>query len=256
MPSLRELQKEFSSAVFGNDPSFGVHVRPHDGLNAESRVSIYRNNTFANFTDALQLTYPVVQRLVGEDFFRYAAARYIAQTPSMSGDLQEYGDTFPDFLRTFKPAAGLPYLPDVANLELAYEQVFYAAEPEPLDTLALSRIPEERYSDLRFSLNPASRLLTSAYPVLRIWQVNQDDFEGDQSVDLDSGGNQLLIIRRHFEVELQSLNEGEYVLLRALSNQLDFATACEQALEQQPDFNLPASFQHHVAQGTLTDFSL
>ena len=60
MPSLRELQREFSLAVFGNDPGFGAHVCPHDGLNAEHRVSVYRNNTFANFTDALALTYPVV----------------------------------------------------------------------------------------------------------------------------------------------------------------------------------------------------
>ena len=144
----------------------------------------------------------------------------------------------------------------MAGLELAYEQVFYAAEPDPLDTLALSRVSQERYEELHFTLSPASRLLASAYPVLRIWQVNQDDFEGDQSVDLDSGGNQLLIIRRHLQVELEPLSKGEYVLLQALSDQLDFATACEQALESQPDFNLPASFQHHVAQGTLTDFSL
>ncbi|MEE4379750.1 MAG: DNA-binding domain-containing protein [Candidatus Competibacteraceae bacterium] len=256
MPSLRELQTEFSRAVFGNELSFGAYVRPDGGLNPEHRVGIYRNNTFANFTDALQLTYPVVQRLVGDEFFSYAAAHYIGQTPSTSGDLQEYGDTFPEFLRTFKPAASLPYLPDVASLEWAYEQVFYAAEPDPLDTLAMSRIPEERYGDLRFTLSPASRLLTSAYPVLRIWQVNQDGFAGDQSVDLDSGGNQLLIIRRHLQVELEPLTEGEYVLLQALSDQLDFTTACEQALAQQPDFNLPASFQRHVAQGTLTNFSL
>ncbi|NJN47973.1 MAG: DUF2063 domain-containing protein [Candidatus Competibacteraceae bacterium] len=238
------------------NPSFSVHVRHHDGLSAEHRLGVYRNNTVANFTDALQLTYPVVQRLVGDRFFRYAAAQYIGQTPSTSGDLQEYGDTFADFLRTFKPAAGLPYLPDVASLEWAYEQVFYAAEPDPLDTLALSRVPEERYGELRFTLNPASRLMASVYPVLRIWQVNQDHFEGDQSVNLDSGGVQLLVIRRHLNVEIHPLTEGEYVLLQALADNLDFTTACEQALERQPDFNLPASFQHHVAQGTLIDFSL
>jgi hypothetical protein len=257
MPSLRELQQGFSAAVFADDLHFSAQIHGTGDLNGEQRLGIYRNNTVANFTDALRITYPVVCRLVGEGFFRYAAAQYIARTPSISGDLQDYGGTFPEFLRTFEPAASLPYLADVASLELAQEQVFYAPESDVLDTAALARVPPERYGELRFSLNPAGRLLTSPFPVLRIWEVNQDAYDGEQSVDLQAGGVELLVIRqRNLDVEIQNLTAGEFALLEALQEGDDFATACEKTLQAQPDFDLPAGFRHHVAQGSLVGFSL
>ncbi|MCP5423950.1 MAG: putative DNA-binding domain-containing protein [Gammaproteobacteria bacterium] len=257
MASLRELQQSFAAAIFANDHQFAAHIRSAGGLRGEQRLSIYRNNTQANFTDALRITYPVVDRLVGDGFFRYAAVQYLAQHPSASGDLQEFGGSFPEFLETFEAAAQLPYLADVARLELAQEQVFYAAEGDFLDTVALSRVPQERYGELRFILNPASRLLSSTFPILRIWQVNQEGYHGDQSVDLNAGGVELLVIRqRNMDVEIQNLSAGDCALLRALRDGQDFATACEQAMTAQPDFDIPAGFRRHVAQGALVGFSL
>ena len=69
----------------------------------------------------------MVEKLVGEGFFRYAASQFIRQYPSKSGDLNEFGYEFPEFLETFEPAAKLNYLPDVARLELAYHEAYYAS---------------------------------------------------------------------------------------------------------------------------------
>jgi hypothetical protein len=199
--------------------------------------------------------YPVVQRLVGEAFFQYAAAQYIARHPSRSGDLHEFGEHFPLFLPSFAPVAALVYLPDVARLEWAYHQVFHAASHPPLDLAALARVPAERQGALHFQLHPAARLLESAFPILRIWQVNQDGYRGDPTVDLAEGGVKLLVFRREtLDIEFQPLEEGEFSLLRALAGGCDFATACERAMAAQPDFDLPACFGRHVLQGVLVAF--
>jgi hypothetical protein len=254
--TLRELQLSFSRDIFsGSETGFGKQLRAN-GLNGDRRLQVYRNNTYLNFTAALQATYPVVQRLVGEGFFRYAAHSYITGYPASSGDLHEFGATFPDFLGRFEPAAAQSYLADVARLEWAYERVYYAADHAALDVGALAKVPTDCYGELRFVLHPASRLLSSAYPILGIWQINQEDYEGDQTIHLDEGGDRLLILRTpQLDVEIQRLAEGEFALLQALAIGHNFAAACELALEAQPDLDVPTCFRHHVMQGTLVHFS-
>lgn len=254
MNSLRELQLDFSQGIFDNSRlDFCRHIRAN-GLPPERRLQIYRNNTFASLTEALRQTYPVTQRLVGEGFFRYAAAQYISQYPSVSGDLHDFGGSFPDFLKGFEPASSLAYLPDLAELEWACDRVFYQADHLPLDTVALAGVPEGSQGALKFELHPACRLLASDYPLLRIWQVNQENYRGDPSVDLSEGGVRLLIMRPRLEVEIQALQEGDFMLLKTLSEGIDFATACDRALAAQPDFDLPTSFRRHLQQATLVDF--
>lgn len=257
MPGLRELQLGFAAAVLdGAEGNFDRHVQAA-GLSGARRLQVYRNNALLSLTGALEAVYPVARRVVGEGFFRYAAAQYIARHPSHSGDLHEFGEYFPLFLQSFAPAADLIYLPDVARLEWAYHRVFHAARHRPLDVAALARVPAERRGELRFQLHPAARLLESAFPIPRIWRVNQDDDDGDSLVDLSEGGVKLLIVRReNLEIEFEPLEDGEFDLLRALAGGCDFTTACERAMTTQPTFDLPTCFHRHVSQGVLVDFHL
>ena len=255
MLRLRELQLGFAAAVLDNvESDFDRYVRGA-GLSGARRLRVYRNNAVLGLTGALEAVYPVVRRVVGEGFFRYAAAQYIARYPSRSGDLHAFGEHFPVFLQSFEPAAELAYLPDVARLEWAYHQVFHAASHPLLDLATLAQVPVERRETLRFQIHPAARLLESAFPILRIWQINQDDHTDDPPVDLSEGGVKLLIIRdENLDIEFRSLEDGEFSLLSTLAADSDFATACERAMAAQPTFDLPTCFGQHVLQGTLVAF--
>lgn len=257
MLALHELQQRFATAVLGEDDS-GVERAIHAaGLTGAQRLQVYRNNTRLGLTGALAAVYPVVQQLVGEGFFHYAAAQYITRYPSRSGNLHEFGGPFATFLETFEPAAGLSYLPDVARLEWAYHEVFHAAHHAPLDLSALAAVPAERQGELRFQLHPAARLLESSFPILCIWQAHQNVDHDHPPVRLDDGGIKLMVFRHeNLDIEFQSLPDGEFHLLYALATGCNFATACEQAISAQPGFDLPASFRRHVLQGALTAFYL
>ncbi|MDQ5909420.1 MAG: hypothetical protein QG599_1515 [Pseudomonadota bacterium] len=257
MLRLRELQQDFAAAVLdGAQNGFEGQIQAV-GLSGARRLQIYRNNRLLNLTASLRATYPVICRLVGDGFFDYAAAQYIAAYPSRSGDLEEFGGDFARFLETFTPAAALVYLPDVAQLEWIYRQIFYAADHPPLDLAALAQVPAEQQGDLHFQRCPAARLLQSPFPILRIWQVNQEDYVGDAAVDLTAGGIKLLALRRdNFEIEFQPLAAGEFSLLSALNEGCAFAVACERALTAQPDVDLSACFSRHVLQGALVSFYL
>jgi hypothetical protein len=256
MCSLRSLQERFVSALF-NPSSTDVRLPLRaNGLDGERRLRIYRNNVSASLTEALRACYPVVERLVGEECFASMAARYIRSHPSTSGDLREFGGEFPEFLEDFPTTQALVYLPDVARLEWARQEIYHAPEAQAIDLVGLKHVPPDRYEDLRFRLHPASRLLVSPYPVLRIWQVNQPDYRGEGRVDLAEGGMHLLIIRRDLEIAMEPLGLGEYLLLSLLGEGHTLTHVCEQAMNAAPEFDLTDTLRRHLARKTLAGFSL
>jgi len=253
MHALRELQRSFAAAIFARQPeAFVPHVRSN-GLGAKDRVQIYQNNVFISLTEALADVYPVVAKLVGEEFFTFLARGYIRAHPSRSGNLHDFGAELAAHLAQLPEAAALEYLPDVAELEWARHAVFHAGEAGPLDAAALACVPESRQAELRFAIHPATRLVASRFPLLAIWQAHQCDPAGE--VRLDSGDHdRLLVARRDYEVRMDRLTHGELALLAAFTDDLAFGEACERALAAEPALDLGATLGRLVADGTLAGF--
>lgn len=256
MPGLRELQQAFSASL-RSDEATGITawVRA-DGLTGNRRVQIYRNNLVVTLTDALRAVYPVVERLVGDGFFRFAAHEFLHRYPSRHGNLHRFGREFGAFLGEFTPAKDHPYLPDVTRLEWARHEVYHAAEHAPLDPQSLTAVDPDRYRSLRFTLHPARRLLYSPYPVVRIWEVNQPDFGADQTVDLSASGDRVLVLRSNGEIEFHTLAPAEYRFLAAIHERHTLGEAVEAALEQDRDFDLNRALARHVQNGTVVEFNL
>lgn len=254
MPSLRELQREFVQGVLqAPSPDFLRHIRA-GRFAAERHFQVYRNNVFENLTAALKAVYPVIGKLTGEGFFRYAAATYVSRHPPHGGNLHDFGGEFAGFLADFPPVRELVYLPDVARLEWAWHESFHAADGSSFDIAALAAIPPEQHAGLRFALQPSARLVSSSYPVLRIWQVNQEEYAGDPAVDLGEGGARLLVIRRR-QVEIEPLGEGDFALLSGFAAGAPFALAAEAALQAQAGYDLATALRRHVVGGTLAGFA-
>lgn len=257
MPGLPELQADFCANIF--DRSNSDHIVDSiraNGLPPERRVQVYRNNVYTSLTEALRAVHPVVHKLVGDGFFGYTASEFITRYPSTSGDLHDFGNKFHEFLAEFAPAQSLPYLPDVALLEWYYHEAYHAAEHDPLELSRLAKVPPDRFVDLKLQLHPAARLLRSEFPVLKIWQVNQDDHTGDQSVDLDEGGDYLLIMRPAFEIEFHRLDRGDYMLLEALARGDVLSAAVDSVLTVEPAFELQKALTRFAQTQTLVGFSV
>jgi hypothetical protein len=255
MPSLRELQDAFAASLAG--PADGVLAFiVADRIAPDERLAVYRNNGRHNFREALRAVYPVVERLVGEDFFDHMADRYAVAHPSTSGDIHHFGAHLAAFLASFAPAAGLPYLPDMARLEWAMHEVFHAAAPPPFPLDRLAAVAEAEHAALRFVFSPACRLLASAWPVHRLWALNQPDVAWDDGFDIHGGGADLLVRRSGFEVELEPLGSAEFAMLERLAGGQALGEALDAVQDEAPGFDLAAFLQHHLLSATLCDFSL
>ena len=253
MPSLRELQQGFASALFAADgaaPSFGI-AAPAD---PSERIAIYRTAMFVNYRKALGATYAVVQRLVGAPFFNATVDGFVRAHASISGDLNVYGDEFGNFLADYPHARDLPYLPDVARLEWAIDEAQRAADcaraPETV-LAALGAVAPEDFVSVRFAVDPSCRLVVSPFPILRIWQVNQPDHQGDDTVDLVAGADALLIRRETTGVSLSQLAPGEHAFVGAIVAGAPLGAALEAAQAAGVAFDLGAMLRKHIASGTI-----
>lgn len=186
----------FARAIVGGEEASSRVDGTYANYSAAIAIDIYRNNYRGNLHDALAGAYPVVRQLVGDDFFRFMGRKFIAQYPSRNANLHRYGAELADFVAAFEPAKELLYLEDVAALEWACHQAYFAADADALDIDELAQIPAERYAELILHLQPSCHLLHSRYPVAAIWHAHQPGVGDDFRIDLDSGACDALVCRR------------------------------------------------------------
>jgi len=250
---LRETQILFADSLLQGS-SVAARVVRGGGLTPERRLEIYRHNVMHNLRGALRDIFPVTERIVGEAFFLHAADRFIRETPSRSGDLNRFGAEWPAFLAEYPHAVELSYLADVARLEWAWHECFHAADADALDLSRLADVPPEEHSALKFRLHPAVRLMASAYPLLRIWQVNQPGYEGELAIDWEAGGDSLLIYRDGNEIAIEALPAGPFRFLSALSCRATLESAAEAGAAADEAFDLQGLLLRSVQSAVIVDF--
>ncbi len=252
MPTLPEIQKKFFAGLFGNDRQVTDALLPSATLSAEARFDIYRSSVFGLYTKVLAEIYPVCKRLLGVHFFDSMVNHYIAEYPSVSANVIDYGGQFPEFLEDFEPVSELLYLTDVARLEWAWHRVFNACDFTPVDTSALLSLSEEQLYETVFMLPPASRLLHSKYPVDTIWQQNQPEIEQPSDIQLEIQDNYLLVRRLGYEIRIDRMSREHWLLLDSVSQGLTLG----QLSEQHDNVDLQIFLVEAIRYQWFSDFSI
>jgi len=243
MPSLREIQRDFSRALLGGPEQAIADAVLHDRLAPAERVQIYRNHTRISLREALAATFPVVARLVGEAYFAAAARRFIEAEPPRSPVLAEYGARFPGFLAIAPNAPA--YLADVARLEWALNVAYHAEDRPALTAAQLAQLPPQVQAARRLTPLPSSAVLSSAFPTLAIWQANQPGRDG--TADLARGGQAVLVWREDGDAACRALPLGEAVLLHALFEGYGLGEAAASAAQAVPGLDLPQAIASLLA---------
>ncbi|MCA3130954.1 MAG: putative DNA-binding domain-containing protein [Betaproteobacteria bacterium] len=251
MAELAALQAAFAAVLRGEGVPPGL-LHPRSDL--ERRLALYRNNSLSAARKALESAYPVIRQLVGEEFFAALARDLRRAQPPDSGDLNGYGAALAEFLAGCEPARELPYLPDVARLEWALHRAHYAAEPPPLDPAALAAVPAHVQASLRLRLHPACAMVSSAYPVARIWAVHQPEHTGPLEVRFAPGPHHALVQRPRWLAVAVPVEAGPHAFLAAAKAGLTLARCLEAALAADERFDLGAALAAWVQARVVVGF--
>ena len=192
------------------------------------RFAVYRNNFAVGLRQALADRFPTVRQLVGDDFFNATAHAYIDAEPPLSPIVAEYGGTFPDFLEQFPPARQVPYLHDVARLELTYHQVLHAPDDAVLSSDDFAAMGDSLATRV-FSFVRSCRLLSFEFAAIRIWQSHRDG-NGMHGVSPD-GPEFGMIARPDQAVSVRSLDRATYLVLSALAEGATLNDAFSRAVD-------------------------
>ena len=230
------LQTAFAEAILDPQKSLPEGIVNPEGDPAPKRFNVYRNNVIVSLLDAMETAFPVIQKLIGSENFRNLSGVYVRQHPPQNPMLMFYGADFPDFLAGFEPVAHLPYLADVARLELARRTAYHAADADPIAPDALGQIPPDRLMGLQLEFSPAMQLLQSAYPVAQIWHFNMTEGAPKPQPVAEN----LMVFRPEFDLDMVVISDGQLEFVKALQSEQNLGDAFESANGIEEGFDLAA----------------
>lgn len=229
MPKHPEFLTAFRAGIGSDALPPGVTATAPD--EAAARFAVYRNNVATSLIDALAATFPVIERLVGVDFFRAMARDFAQAHGPRSPVLIGWGADFPAYLAGFAPLAAYPYMADVARIEWARGRAYHAADATPLppaDLLAAVAHPERLY----LRLHPSVQVLALDHPAVTIWAANQPTPQAQAG-----RGPQTALIWRtvDFDVPVAAIDPGDAAMIRAIVSGANLLGAAETAALTDPD---------------------
>ncbi len=245
------FQESFATALLDADRPVPGAVTSHTARAPRKRFAVYRNNVIAGLVAALRTQFPATERIVGEDFFAAMARVYVVTEPPRSPILVAYGDGFPGFIARFAPAAELPYLADVARLEVARTRAYHAADADPLDPSRWEGLDPGILSGARIALHPSVQILRSAYPIVTIWSMNSGE-EVLASIE-DCAAEDALVVRPHLDVQVRRLPVGGAAFLGALATGASLGDAALSTAAGYPEFDLAANLAGLIGAGLATE---
>jgi len=229
MLTLGDFQAAFARALLHEAPACNdaSHIAR---LVAQPGFAVYRNTVMKGCIDALRANYPVVARLVGDEWFRAAAAVFVRTNLPQHPSLVDYGEEFAGFLTSFEPAVVVPYLAAVARLERFRTEAHIAADAMPVDAWVVAALDGDALGRTVLRPHPAARWQWfDAQPTFTIWRRHAAEPGPSEPGNIDwSRGEGVLIVRPHGAVHAYELSAAGSAFLDACARRatlLDAATA-------------------------------
>jgi len=238
MPALLEFQKRMTDAIRHGVANLDAPSALLDLLTNPGRLAIHRRHTRRSLSDAIAARFPAVQRLVGEEFFAFVAAQFIAASPPTDARVVRYGDEFPTFLESRSEASSFPWLADVARIEVAMHRASIAPVQVTTGIEALGEVPPDRLADAQVVWNDAAFLLRSDWPAASLWRLGLSE-TAPTRVDVASlPASRLLVSVIGGEAQAFDLPQADEVFLAAMQRGATLGVAADSAMSASAEFDL------------------
>jgi hypothetical protein len=224
--TLAETQTLFHEAIMSRTPlareRLDACFAGTPDLPAEERLAIYANMYLWRLVDALRETFPNLARQLGDERFAALAEDYLRRNPSDHHDVGRVGRRLPAFLREY-PDPERPDLGDLAELEWARQEVFFAPPAEPCGPEAFAGFTPEGFARTGLVLSPALRVLVLEHAIAPLWRRLED---GEPPDAPSPGVSAVAVWRTGFDVFHAEIPLDEAVALEGAKAGDDLARVC------------------------------
>lgn len=218
---LPELQKAFMSGLFAESEDVINVIKNKPTLSPSALLSVYRGSMLGIKTEAMNAVYPVCKQLVGEPFFDALSRKYLSKYTPKTGSLDDLGEGFPDFCRSFPALNELPYFSDVAALEWAWHRAFHARNDVDFDAQAFAELEEHQWNTVRLQVTHSVQFIRADYSVMDLWSAHQSEPVDEFSIV--QADYRYLVHRVEHEVVIESVNESTFDCLQWIAQGVSLA---------------------------------
>lgn len=231
-------QQQLVSAIFNKA------IEPNALSDFDSRgLGVYQRNLKANAMNALQISFPTVIKLIGDDVFSYAVEQLLKQDPPTAGDWGLWGENFPELLRNLTALQDFTYVSDVARLDFSMHMLGREKDVE-LDMNSISLLGDCELDQLRVVLNPSIQLFDSEFPIIDIYCANHSQVEQylyQAKHKLVAGiGQTALLYRPEFKPLVRTVDSSEHTWLRLTQQGISIGSALDNLQDSKYEFSLEA----------------
>ena len=255
-------QTAFAAALLDPAANLPEDVVARPGIDAARRFAVHRNNVIVSLVDALADSYPVVQALVGDEYFHALGQGFVRQHPPRSPIMAKFGDRFADYIDTFTSAAALPYLSDVARVEWQRVVSWHAADCATLnlDDIAPLLADPSGLAATKWHFHPSVALIESPFAIVSLWSAHQLGTALEVEAELAQVDPFLpetaLVLRQSLDVLILNVSASEAAFVRSLRAGASLAQAVEEAESETAGFDLALMMGMLLRSDALAGFSV
>jgi hypothetical protein len=229
------------------DPNVPVPADIRGG--SSRRYGVYRNNVTVGLVRAMEANFPILRRLLGEEYFAGFAREFVQSHPPRSPLMFEYGAAFSAFLQAESDLKDYPYLGDIARLEQQVRLSYHEASAPCLSPAELTQLPEDDLMQAVFIPHPAMAMIASDFAIHDIYRANRAEQTGKVENLLEPQA--VLVTRPMMDVELNRLAPPQLGFFSALASGQPFGEAADAAFAAAEDFDLTTAISLMLSSGAF-----
>jgi hypothetical protein len=236
--ALRQLQRDLQSHLLREHSTIADAIVDAPPLPVAQRLEIYAHGYRVRLIEALEDTYPLLHRLLGDDDFRALGESFVTAHPSVHRSIRWYGRELADYLSQTPPHADQPILAELAQLEWSLAEVFDAPDAVPGSRATFAAIDPSAWSELRFEFHPSLRRLQFYWNAPAAWQALN---RGETPPHPDRGEAAVpwLLWRQDLQNYFRSMTGDEALALDCALRGHSFGEICEALAERLPEQEIP-----------------
>jgi Putative DNA-binding domain len=260
------VEAALASADDSDAAALASLVRSDGGATAGVRLGVYSNAYFVRLHDCLRDDYGALADALGPAAFHDLVRTYLMLYPPSRPSLRHAGRELCAHLES-EPFATIfggrwPWAADLARLEWALGEAFFAADATPLAPAALATLAPDAFGALRFGASPSLGLLRLDWPVASVRErFDQADGQGqtrqhagpdgvgacdasghdvDGAPALERKSTSVRVWRQGESVRFKTISDVEAAALDQVIAGESFGAACETVARFVGDVEAPA----------------
>jgi hypothetical protein len=255
--TLSEVQDSFQRALLAGCDGILAGLADAPRQPKEMLLGIYRDDYILRLIEFAQNDHEQLRAYLGDDAFEEMARGYAAAYPSRYRNAKDFCAHLPQYLAEAEPYCGHAALRELAALEKALNDAFYAGDEAALGVAGVAGFAAGEWAALRFSPHASARRLNFSTNAAEVWRALK---HGSEPPSAEANGLQRILVWRQDVPKFRVLAGEEAMLWDEAANGVRFGVLCEMAaVYDDPDGAAPRAagyLQGWLASGLLSGASL